>query len=677
MTRRLVRRRSCRFDSRPDADDRASPPHFPIQVNGLVRILLSVLSLAAVASVAPAQQPSDTTRLAPVLITASRTSTVLNAATTATTVLQGDALRARGIATVGDALRQVPGATLAQTSGPGSQTSLFLRGGETDYVQVMIDGVTVNEPGGALNFANLSLDAVERIEIVRGPTSVLYGANAVTGVIQIFTRAGAGRTEAEVRARAGQRGLLDVEASAGGDGRRVGYWVGGGHHAFDGIYDLNNDTRNTTATGRLRLKPSSPVIVDVTGRYADARFDYPTEYYGAPLDSNSYSTERRLSGGVNVVYAIRPAIDLRLVAGTSRLQNITNDPVDDRIAGFDDGSPMPFESRSLRRNADAQLDLRIIPDATLTLGGEYDWQRLETGGEDTRTDPLLDRWSRGAFAQLLGNLGSRLAYTMGGRLEDNERYGTLNSVRIGAGMAVAPLTTLRASAGTAFKEPQFVEITGAGFALPNPTLRPERSRSWEVGVEQRFATDAVALAVTYFDQAFTQMIIYAPIPATGGFSAQYINAQSANSRGWELEARASLPGKVTARANYTLLDADVRATASGAATPLLRRASRTGSLVLSVPVTSRLLLTSDASHVGPRPDIRFLPADPFSQDVELPPYTLIGIGGTYSIPPLVKRTELELLARVDNLADERYEAVAGFATPRRTASIGMRIRLRP
>ena len=198
-----------------------------------------------------------------------------------------------------------------------------------------------------------------------------------------------------------------------------------------------------------------------------------------------------------------------------------------------------------------------------------------------------------------------------------------------------------------------------------------------MGVEQRFATDAVALAVTYFDQAFTQMIIYAPIPATGGFSAQYINAQSADSRGWELEARASLPGKVTTRANYTVLDADVRATASGAAAPLLRRASRTGSVVLSVPVTSRLLLTSDASHVGPRPDIRFFPADPFSQEVELRPYTLIGIGGTYSMAASPKGTELELLVRVDNLTDERYEAVAGFATPRRTASIGMRIRLRP
>ena len=645
-------------------------PSFP---DGSVSLPRIFLLLAATAASTPAQQPTDTARLTPVVVTASRTAAPQHVATSATTVLRGDALRARGISSVAAALREVPGTTIAQTSGPGSQASLFLRGGEADYVQVMIDGVTINEPGGAFNFANLSLDDVERIEVVRGPTSVLYGANAMSGVIQIFTRGGRDESLAELRLRGGQRGLFEAQASAGREAERIGYWAGGGYQATRGIHDLNNDTRNSTASGRLHIAPLPAAVVTVTGRYADARYDYPTEYYGAPLDSNSYNTERRLSAGATMLYALRPAADLRVVVGMSRFQNITNDPIDERTGIPDDGSPVAFETRSLRRNADAQLDMRIIPGATLTIGGEYDWQQLESAGQDPDTDPLLERWSRGAYGQLIGNVGSRLSYSLGGRMEDNERFGSLGNIRVGTGVLLTPSTTLRGSAGSAFKEPQFVEITGGGFALPNPSLRPERSTSWEVGLEQRLAGDRVALAAVRFDQSFREMIMYAPIAATDGYSAQYVNAQAADARGWELEARAAVPGRVTARAGYTMLDADFRATATAASAPLPRRASRTGSLVVTAPVASRLFLTADASYVGPRPDVRFFPSDPYSRAEELPAYTLLGLGGTYSVPSLRQGLGLELSARVDNLLDERYEAVAGFATPRRTLSIGARV----
>jgi vitamin B12 transporter len=646
-------------------------------MEGSVRLLRSTMLLAVSASLATAQPPADTTRLAPVVVTASRTTTSRNVAAEATTVLGGDALRARGITTLAAALREVPATTIVQTSGPGSQTSLFLRGGEADYVQVMIDGVTINEPGGTINLANLSLDNVERIEIVRGPTSVLYGANAMTGVIQIFTRGASERSDGELRVRGGQRGLLDAEGSLGLQRGASGYWVGVGHHASKGIYDLNNDTRNSTVSGRFRFAPVSAATVTVTARYADARYDYPTEYYGdddgAPIDSNSYNTERRLSAGASAVYALRPTIDLRLAVGMSQFQNITSDPIDNRTGEIgDDGSPLPFETRSLRRNADAQADLRFIPGATLTIGGEYDWQQLESEGQDPATDSLLDRWSVGTYAQLVGNGGSRFSYTLGGRVEKNELFGSLGSLRVGVGLLVAPSITVRASVGTAFKEPQFFEITGAGFALPNPTLRPERSSSWEVGVQQRFLDGALALGATYFDQGFRQMIMFSPIPVTSGYSAQYINAQAAESRGWELEARAEVPGGMTARASYTALAADFRATPAAPAAPLPRRASRTGSLVITAPITSRFTFTSDASYIGPRPDTRFFPIDPFLQQVELPAYSLLGIGGVYVLP---RRGSggVELMARVDNVLDERYQAVAGFATPRRTASVGVRI----
>ena len=638
-------------------------------------VVLACMASAGAASILRAQG-TDTTRLAPVVVTASRTTTAQRTSTAATTVLRGDALRARGIATLGAALREVPGMTIAQTAGRASQTSFFLRGGEADYVQVMVDGVTVNEPGGALNLATLPLDDVERIEIVRGPSSVLYGANAVTGVIQIFTRGAARRTTADLLLRGGNRGLLDGEAGAGGAAGTLASWrVSGGHHRSRGVHDLNNDSRMSTVNGRVLLTPFTATALDLVARYVDGRYDYPTEYYGAPLDSNSYTTDRRVIIGGDFLYSMRPDIDLRVTASLSRLQNVTSDPIDQRTDGFDDsdnGSATRFESRSLRRGVGAQVDLRLVPGGTVTLGGGYDWQELQSGGARPETEPLLERWNQATYAQLAGDAGTRVSYSIGGRAERNERFGTLESIRAGLGIELTASTTLRGSAGTAFKEPQFFEITGGGFALPNASLRPERSRSWEVGLEQRFMGDHVALSATRFDQGFTGMILYTSIPSSQGYSAQYRNAQAADVAGWEYEARVAGTGGLSLRANHSIIDGEFRASATSAPAALPRRASHTSAVSLTVPVGSRLVLNGDHTHTGPRHDVRFFPADPFSRAEVLPSYDLLALGATMRIPR-GRGVALELTARIDNLLDERYEAVAGFATEGRIATVGVRV----
>ena len=630
------------------------------------RRLIPVFAL--VASAVGAQERTDTSRLAPVVITASRTDAVQSVTTTAATVLSGDALRARGITTVGAALREVPGAAVVQTSAVGSQTSLFLRGGEPDYVQVLIDGVTINEPGGTFNFANLTLDNVDRIEIIRGPASVLYGSDAVTGVIQIFTRRGTGGPRADVAVRGGQRGLVDADVSVSGGGPRASYSLGGGHHASAGIYDVHNDARNSDASARVTLAPTSRSSVSVTGRYGDARYDFPTEYYGTPLDRDSYSTERQLATGLDAMYAVHPRVDARVMLGLSRLQNIS----DDRADGPGD-FPFRYDSRSLRRSADARVDLRVVPAATLTLGGDFDWQENETNSDNPDVVPLLERWSRAGYAQLVGNATTRVTYTLGGRLEENERFGTLGSVRWGLGVGVTASTTVRAAGGSAFKEPQFPEITGGCCAIPNSALEPERSVSWELGLEQRLADDGFAVSATYFDQDFRDLIIFDFAPgSTTQF--QYRNARSAVSRGWEIEARAGRQGGPSVRANITGLDAKLRGTAGEDEKPLPRRPSRTGSLVAAAPIGARLTLVGDARYVGRRHDIRFFPAEPFQSAERLPSYTVVGIAASFRLGSFATATGVELTARVDNLLDEDYEAVAGFATPGRIASIGARVR---
>ena len=214
---------------------------------------LSLTVFLAMPSAVPAQQ-ADTVTLRPIVVTATRVPVPVDAAASSVTVLTGRELQLRGIRTVAEALRTVPGATVVETGSFGGQTSLFLRGGESDYVKVLVDGVPWNQPGGSFDFADLTTDNVDRVEIVRGPASVLYGSDAVTGVIQIFTRTGQGAPRVTGAARAGTYGSVNYEAGLVGDGGRAGYSVTVSQFRSDGLYPYNNEYRNTVEIGRASCR---------------------------------------------------------------------------------------------------------------------------------------------------------------------------------------------------------------------------------------------------------------------------------------------------------------------------------------------------------------------------------------------------------------------------------------
>jgi vitamin B12 transporter len=168
----------------------------------------------------PTSQAKDTITLQPIVVTATKLPIPVSATGAAVTVITGKDLRDRGLRRVVDALRTVPGVAIAQLGGTGAVASVFMRGGESDYVQVLVDGVQVNDPGGSYDWAHLTTDDVDRIEVVRGPVSVLYGSDAVAGVVQIFTRNGTARTDASAQI-------------IGGRGERVGAGASGSYSASD------------------------------------------------------------------------------------------------------------------------------------------------------------------------------------------------------------------------------------------------------------------------------------------------------------------------------------------------------------------------------------------------------------------------------------------------------------
>jgi len=227
-------------------------------------------------------------------------------------VITGQELEARGITTVVDALRDVAGADPVQTGSMGGLTSLFLRGGESGYAKVLVDGVPLNEPGGVYYFQNLTTADIDRIEIVRGPTSVLYGTDAMTGVIQIFTKRGTGPTQASIDLRGGSYKSFDGSADIEGGSSRVGYSIGGARQTTAGILPFNNQFTNGELGGRIDVGRGTTSTASLTARYHTGDYHYPTVGDGTPVDSNQHRRDEGSSFVLEGAHQFSPILDGRL-----------------------------------------------------------------------------------------------------------------------------------------------------------------------------------------------------------------------------------------------------------------------------------------------------------------------------------------------------------------------------
>src|SRR5678815_1717002 len=316
------------------------------------RILISFSAVVCSSTFAAAQSP-DTATLSAVVISATKSPASRISLTQPVTVITGAQLRSRGITRVTDALRTVPGAILVENGSTGSVNSMFLRGGESRYTKVLIDGVPVNAPGGFFDFSHLTVDNIERIEIVRGPASVVYGADAVSGIVQIFTRQGRGAFNMSAEGRAGNRGSREITLDANGSNKLLRYSLGGGARRTDGIFFFNNNYYNGTLSGSAGITPGQGSDLLVSARYTDAEYHYPTDFTGAPIDSNSYRVQHRLTVSIDGKRDLSDKVGLRLRAGTNEVYDLT----EDIFQPFSVQPPPPMRhsasmSRNKRRNVE-------------------------------------------------------------------------------------------------------------------------------------------------------------------------------------------------------------------------------------------------------------------------------------------------------------------------------------
>lgn len=624
----------------------------------------------------------------------------------AVTVLDGADLERRQIATLGAALRAVPGFTVAQTGGPGTVTSLFPRGGESDFTLVLVDGIRANAFGGGLDLSQVPLLEVERIEVVRGPQSAVFGADAVGGVVQIVTRQG-GPSAVHARLEAGSRSARHAAIAASG-GRGGWRWSAAADHRRDAGFTGtapasgervgNDDAASGQAGGSIGWRGGRGTDVRATLRRVATDRGAPGPYGSDPaglfagVDRVSRGETVRWAGGVRVVHPwFGPASRVRQV-------------IDADAAAYDLRFTSRFgrsESRTSRTHARVQTDASLSAALGASAGVEWMAERAESTFITAGAARVpIDRRVIGTFGEARWHAGDRVSVTAGLRAEHIRRaplaghpspfsprpdFAADTIVSVNPKVAAAWLvsgrtpgegapawTRLRAAAGTGIRPPDAFEIA----FTDNPGLRPERSRTAEAGLVQALAGGAVQLEATAFVNTYDDLIV-----ATGRFTAtsrfRTDNISNARARGVELSAAIRTGRALEVRASYTYLDTAILAVDRSREAPppfapgdpLLRRPRHQG--------------TIDAGWTGTRASAfasvrlrgRTLDAEPnlgtFGGLFPNPGFHTVAAGGDVRLGRLVS-----VYGRAENLLDRAYEEVLGYPAPHRTLAVGVRLAAR-
>ena len=666
----------------------------------LWRIYCIVLLALAAPATTMGQQPDTTAsssdslrsppRLGPVIVTGTATPAQASALGLAVSVVTDSQLTARQPLYAADALRGLTGAFVEEAVGPGGPTILRLRGGEEVFTQVLMDGIPINQNGGFFDFQGLPLTNVERVEVVRGPQSALYGSSAVSGTAQFLTRRGRpgplavhGILEGATPRELG--GSFRGEAAVSGGGGSVQYSGGIGLVYNRGIFAWPNDTWTRDVSLRLDAAPHAEWELLALVRYMDIESNLPVRDPGAtrvPLDSNARDERQRLVGSVEAAFHATGSWSQRLRASLYREDFLFEDSFDDVSSSGPYDFPVfdanfVLDSRLRRLAADYQSTIELTSGALfrrfdLTLGGRVEHEQLtdETTGDFGDGVLTLDRVSVAGFGEAQVSLGPRARLLIGFRIEKFEGVDPELTPRMSASVDVVPgWLTARGALGRAFKAPNLQQQYQENpFIVSNPDLAAETSVSWELGVEL-YRLRSIDFAVTYFRQGFDELIQL--VPSGIDERLTYRNLSSARVQGIEFEINARPAarwgmGVEGAWLVSTVLDnAGLAGDAFPVDSALPFRPTFTGSGFVQWTATPRFSGMLRARVVGSQIAL----TERFSGNrAAIDPYALLGLYLRYGIAGPV-----ELYGRIENLLDTKYET--GFDRPgiRRTIAIGVRV----
>lgn len=610
-------------------------------------IYLLAASVAVIAATPAAAQDSDHEN--DILIIAA-TGVEQEADTTgqAVTVIDRDTIEQRQAVTVSDLLATTPGVTVTRNGGPGTVTSVRIRGAEGDQTLVLIDGVRVNDPsspGGGFDFAHLLTASVERIEVLRGPNSVPWGSQAIGGVVNVLTR----RPTEGLQGRGQiEYGSMDSLFAAGGISGSNGILSGslnGGYLRTDGISAFAGGAepdgyRQYGASGRVEVAFTPNVRLDLRGYWSDSRTDIdgfpPPNYVFA--DTDEYSSARELYGYAGL------HVDLGRFRNVIAFQiaDVDRDNFDP-AAGTD---PI-FLSRGRSERFTYGGDVQALDAVRLVIGAEH---------ENTRFSDGFDRFSRGVsslWAEVILTPIDGLTVTGGLRYDDDEAFGGHTTFGINAAYALSTGTTVRASYAEGFKAPTLFQLYAPFFGTP--TLQPEEAESLDIGIEQRLIGDRLVAQLTWFNRRTTNQIDF----DQGTFT--YGNIALTRADGFEAGLAVRPVDGFTISGAYTYVKAENRSPGF-VGNELARRPRHALSLSADYRFPFGLSVGGTVLNVGRSFD------DP-GNNVRLDGYTLVSVRAEMPVS-----RNLFVYARVENAFDDDYRIVSGYGTVGRAAYAGIRVR---
>lgn len=640
-----------------------------------MRITLALLAMLVLAGPAAAQEAADSlgfVHVPPIVVTATRTPTATRAVGISIAVVTREEIERHQYRTVLDVLRAIPGVAVAQT-GTGGVASAFIRGAGADHAVVLVDGIELGDPSapnGAYDLADLAAADIERIEVVRGPASPLYGSSAMGGVIHIVSRSPSHSPRlsalAETGTRGGGLGTLRLAAGSGALTAAVSATA----RRTDGFSTTGAPVGSAEADGhdvgaisaRLDWRPSDVVDVQTTVRGSRGRTERDQE---GPLgDDPDAVTEADLlaAAGRATVRVWDGRWESALGISLVRHDRQSRDDPDafrpaERSRGAFDGERWKFEWRNL---------FEPVPDQRLVVGIETERERASTTfasdgefGPFESALPEVSARTTGLFLQHQAEWDETFAVTGGVRLDAHSRFGRAATWRAAASLALPGSgTRLRASLGTAFKAPTLLQLFDPQFG--NARLAPERGLGWDAGAEHDLARGRLRIGGGVFGSRFEDLVGFE-------FPAGFRNTKAAEAHGVEAWVSALPAAGVRVRGSYSFTDAVDVGGGEEDGLPLLRRPRHQASVDAEVEM-DRMSLAASLQWVGSRDDLDFsvVPA----RRAALDSYALVRIAVSREV-----FAGLRLLARVENLLDEEYAEALHFETPGRTLTVGGRFEL--
>ena len=605
------------------------------------------------------------------------------------TILTRQDIEQRVATSLPDLLATQPGFSLGRTGPEGGQTSLFLDGGNSNYTKVLVDGSPVNLPGGLVDFSNLTLDNIEKVEIVHGAESALYGSDAMDGVIQIFTHRGTTRTPELIAFGEGGnfstgRGGAEFSGLLG----QFDYSAGASDLQTDG-QGPNDRFRNRTLSGNFGWRFSDTARVSLSLRDNDSDAGTPGPTVIEPPNLDQHFGLHKFSANLHAEFATGAHWRHQLTGFESYYRQTDANLLVDFYTPPDSGGNItcfgPRSSQAVLSNFCDFLfsDLFQYNRAGFTAQSSYFTRTFNiTAGYEYEVENGFvssigihaRRNNQAGFIDAQWQPVARLTLSAGVRAEDNATYGTRGVPRAGASYALRISrgalgdTRLRVSYGKGIVEPRFDQTYGLDSCFPgNPNLLPEQSWTLHAGIEQKLASDRVRFAATYFESRFHDIISFQLDPVT--FCGTFFNTNLARARGTILSSEARLTHWLSAAANYTYQSTRTLSAPSDplnidpnylVGSPLLRRPKNSGNVMLNASFR-RMNWNLNGYFTGPRADYNF------PGQIMNPGYARIDLGASYGVSRGVT-----FYGRIANLADKRYQEAYGFPALGREFRVGVK-----